>query len=129
MPIRLWICIPILGGCYSQTKAITEPSFEGQVLSDGDGDGFLTDEDCDDENPSVNPGEVELCDGIDNNCDGDIDEGVGANFYLDSDGDGFGNEEVIIEACEVPDGYVLNANDCDDSFAEVYPGMRPGAKR
>ena len=45
------------------------------VCSDGDGDGIEPPEDCDDTNPNVFPGAVEICDGIDNNCDGVIDEG------------------------------------------------------
>jgi len=44
--------------------------------ADGDGDGFTVSEgDCDDNNPAVFPGAAELCDGVDNDCDGEMDEG------------------------------------------------------
>jgi len=44
---------------------------------DGDGDGFTADEgDCDDDNVWAQPQlPVELCDGVDNDCDEAVDEG------------------------------------------------------
>lgn len=41
---------------------------------DADGDGYAGDEDCDDANAEVNPSAAEACDGIDNDCDAEIDE-------------------------------------------------------
>lgn len=41
-------------------------------------------------------------------------------FYADSDGDGFGNPNVMTNACAQPAGYVLNGNDCDDNNAAVH---------
>ena len=92
-----------------------------ETLSDADGDGYFSDEDCDDSSSTVYPGSEELCDGMDNDCDGDIDEGVTSTFYLDADQDGFGNNAETIESCDVRDGYVAIGNDCDDGNADVFP--------
>ncbi|MFT4976357.1 MAG: hypothetical protein ACI8S6_002254, partial [Myxococcota bacterium] len=46
----------------------------GEELVDNDGDGVIADIDCDDDDAAVFPGAEELCDGLDNNCDGAIDE-------------------------------------------------------
>jgi hypothetical protein len=89
---------------------------------DLDGDGFSAAEDCNDNDASVNPGATEICDGVDNNCDETVDEGVSTPYYRDSDGDGFGDGSVSKDACEKPDGYVPNANDCDDTSGQAYPG-------
>ena len=69
----------------------------------------------------MNPSAVETCDGVDNNCDGNIDEFVRQTFYVDSDGDGFGADEETLEACEATEGTVANGGDCDDTNATVYP--------
>jgi hypothetical protein len=53
-------------------------TFETYILSfdvDEDGDGFFSEDDCNDSNALINPNATEICDGIDNNCDGNIDEG------------------------------------------------------
>ena len=78
--------------------------------------------DCDDGNSAINPGATEVCDGVDNNCDGTIDEGVSTTFYLDSDNDGYGNAAQTIVACTAPEGYVSNSLDCDDGNSAIYPG-------
>ena len=78
--------------------------------------------DCDDTNPNVNPQSIELCDNIDNNCDGDIDNGAQTTtYYRDNDNDGYGNSVQSIDACEQPLGYTTQAGDCDDNNAAVYP--------
>ncbi len=94
-------------------------------LSDDDGDGFTSDVDCDDSDPDTYPGAEEICDGIDNNCDGSIDDGLTfLSWWLDNDGDGFGlgpMEDRIVD-CKQPNGYVQNYDDCDDSNPDIYPG-------
>jgi hypothetical protein len=82
----------------------------------------LDDSDCDDSDPDVSPDAVEVCDEIDNDCDGQIDEGVTITFWLDEDGDGFGDASASIEGCSPPPGYSENPLDCDDGDALVYPG-------
>lgn len=82
-----------------------------------------TDTDCDDNDSAINPGASEVCDGVDNNCDGNIDEGVTEAFYLDADNDGFGNPNIVVEACSAPPGYVGNNGDCDDSDPLEFPGQ------
>jgi hypothetical protein len=52
------------------------------------------DDDCDDANAAVNPEVEEICDDVDNNCNGETDEGVVNTYYADSDGDGHGNAGI-----------------------------------
>src|SRR6056297_1674208 len=85
-------------------------------------DGFCSDVDCDDNDPAINPNAQEICDGVDNNCDGQVDEGVLNVYYADADGDGFGDASVPTEACSPPDGFVADNTDCDDTQASVYLG-------
>ncbi len=77
--------------------------------------------DCNDNNTAIHPNSIDICDGIDNNCDGKIDDGLLITFYKDADGDGYGNPNESVEACSSPDGYVVNNTDCNDSDASVYP--------
>ena len=91
-------------------------------IIDADGDLVFADQDCDDENATVFPGAMEVCDGFDNNCDGQIDEGRTVTYYADLDGDGFGGDVETIEACSLPSGYGIDATDCDDNDPTTYPG-------
>jgi hypothetical protein len=91
--------------------------------TDDDGDGYSSLVDCNDYDSSVNPGATEVCDGIDNDCDTIIDDDA-TNLqlsYLDADGDGFGTGATEALGCEIPPGYVDNNLDCDDSTANRSP--------
>ncbi len=56
-----------------------------------------------------------------NDCDDEIDEDGNSTYYLDADGDGFGNPAVSISACAPPETYSANNEDCDDSDSLIYP--------
>ncbi|MDP2305821.1 MAG: putative metal-binding motif-containing protein, partial [Pseudomonadota bacterium] len=92
-------------------------------LVDADGDGFDEESDCDDADASAHPDATEVCDGVDNNCDGVVDEGVpGLTWYADADADGYGDLASAISACEAPAGTVAESGDCDDTDAAWHPG-------
>jgi parallel beta-helix repeat protein len=82
-----------------------------------------TTDDCDDGNNSINPEASEVCNGSDDNCNDQIDEGVTITYYADTDGDGYGNLGNSTQACTSPSGYVSNSNDCDDSDTLEHPGQ------
>ena len=92
---------------------------------DTDDDGFLACEDCDDTDGAVFPGADELCNGIDDDCDG-VEDGPGsldaADWYADTDEDGFGDPDVLTRDCVQPSGYVADATDCDDADLTAFPG-------
>jgi hypothetical protein len=93
---------------------------------DDDGDGYATNRgDCDDGDPGVHPGVHEYCNGFDDDCDGETDEGEALDaevYYADRDGDGHGNPRLARSACSVPEGYVDETGDCDDDDATAHEG-------
>ena len=114
-----------------------------KFYSDGDKDGFGTGSplclcnalasyptqkngDCDDKNAMVSPGGVETCNGIDDDCDGLVDETDAqgcTNFYVDGDNDGFGVSGKKACLCQANDVYVTaTGGDCDDGDAQRNPG-------
>ena len=177
----------MLTGCQPEFKDDDKEQDEGIVLTDNDGDGFFSDEDCNDEDPLIHPdaveicdgltttatinstkgfwltfmpipmemdmvlhrlqpkacsqpsgyvdvsndcddtlantypGAEEICDGIDNDCNSEIDEGLGSTYYTDSDGDGFGDENQPVEKCSIEDGLAVISGDCDDSTSDINP--------
>jgi hypothetical protein len=98
------------------------------VEADGDGDGYDESVDCDDADADVNPGATEVCnDGVDDDCDGltdDEDDSLSdpANWYADTDADGYGDASVTVSACVQPSGHVSDDTDCDDTRPDINPG-------
>ncbi len=98
-------------------------------LEDDDADGYIDiactplGMDCDDNNPASGPGEMESCDGRDNDCDMRVDEGATSLvYYRDLDADGFGSAiSGTIVACMASAGYVARAGDCNDMDAMRFP--------
>lgn len=103
---------------------------------DADGDGYVdgqctnrsgvgdprTGDDCDDLRPGVHPNLAEVCDHRDNDCNGQVDEGVMAIVYTDNDGDGRGIPGSDIEKCpQDMRGYSFYADDCNDDDRTVSP--------
>ena len=125
-------------GAVDESEATDAPTW----YSDDDGDGFgdpgqaataceppaghVEDAgDCDDGDPDVHPDAAELCDGVDNDCDGVVDDDDAedaAIWYADGDGDGYGDVSTTADACMQPVGYVATSGDCDDGDASVHPG-------
>ncbi len=100
---------------------------DGSVgYDDADADGFPACEDCDDSNGAVSPSGEELCNGLDDNCDGEIDVDAtdAATWYTDSDADGYGDAAATLRSCDAVG--VDNADDCDDTLATVNPAAAEG---
>ena len=89
---------------------------------DSDGDGATNDIDCNDARADIYPGAEELCDGDDNDCDGEIDEGLAVTVHPDDDGDGYGDPERAQTDCDPDPSFIADGTDCDDARAEVHPG-------
>src|SRR5262249_29597292 len=122
------VCDGVDNNCNSQVDENVQTVYYRDA--DGDGHGnpaatmqacspparYLTNnDDCNDAPADGFPGHAEVCDGVDNNCNAQIDEGVKSTFYRDADGDGYGNAGVTTQACTAPAGYVTDQTDCNDS--------------
>lgn len=133
-PNREEVCDNLDNDCDGQVdEDLTVLSF---VDADGDGHGdplqstFVCEgtvgvsvlaDDCDDTNVDVYPGAIEVCDNLDNDCDGQVDDDINIVWYMDADGDGFGNPATLLETCNPPSGYVSNASDCNDQTPLISP--------
>jgi len=98
---------------------------DSSSVSDQDGDGFAAPSDCNDQNPAVHPNAAELCDGVDNNCSGTVDDDPvdAVSYYADGDGDGFGDPDSEVLSCTAQQGMVDNGLDCYDNNAQARPGQ------
>lgn len=133
-PGALEVCDGVDNNCNGSTDEGVLITFYEDVDGDGFGNpavsfqaciapgGYVTDNtDCNDGNNTVYTGAPEICDGLDNNCNGSTDEGVLITFYADNDGDGLGDPNVSTQACSAPGGYVTDNTDCDDNNSVIYP--------
>jgi len=81
--------------------------------------------DCDDSDAGSNPRAPEYCDGVDNNCNGVADDPQlvldPETWWIDSDGDGYGDPDAPITSCDQPPPTVADDSDCDDTDSAVNP--------
>ncbi len=132
------LCNEIDDNCDGQID--NNPSNGSNWYRDVDGDGFgdlnnstiaclapngyvPSSTDCNDQDRTVKPNATETCNEVDDNCDGQVDNDSsdGTTWYRDADGDSFGNVNVRVLACVQPNGYVNNADDCNDQNGGIKP--------
>jgi hypothetical protein len=114
-----------------------------EVFVDVDGDGYGSDTvpssracdlqpgfamqkgDCNDYRANAHPGAKEICDDVDNNCDGQINEGLASGtYYKDGDGDGYGDRFGTDTRTGCSPGYASTRDDCNDMDKEIHPGAK-----
>ena len=117
----------------SYNQAVLDDSyavrFEPPECFDLDGDGYLDQDcggdDCNDGNAAIRPGATEVCDGADNDCDGNVDEQNASGcttYYYDGDSDGYGLALTNQCLCAPSGSFsALAVGDCNDSDASVHP--------
>jgi len=117
---RLWMAalLVCIAGCAPENR----DKEEEQTIQDADNDGDPDATDCAPDDPSIHADAEELCNAVDDDCDGEVDEGP--TGYVDEDGDGYGASGAPLSSCDLPDGTELvdNGGDCDDDDDTVHPG-------
>ena len=111
--VRLYICTDVDPNLRCRLRGVQGDCSKGQKMCQN---GRWSD--C---LPTRNP-RSDVCDGLDNDCDGHTDEGVTTTFWPDDDEDGYGDSTSPIEACSLPEGAVTNDEDCQDLLADARPG-------
>jgi len=124
---RVAICLVALALSACEESEKPDEVLEEEVV-DLDADGSPADVDCDDTDATVHPDAREVCDGVDNNCNGraddadpQLDASTATTFYEDSDGDGYGVATQTVQACVAPAGFSGANTDCLDTDPNVSP--------
>ena len=91
-----------LAGCFPVIP-LNVPDRGGGL--DVDGDGSSAAEDCDDRDDSISPLAEEVCNGVDDDCDGEVDEGLTETYFVDNDRDGVGTAGSSEQRCGPSEGY------------------------
>jgi hypothetical protein len=106
-----------------------DPMTRGGTDADGDGyedaqccNGTMCGDDCNDAVRGANPMATEVCNGIDDDCDTRVDEGVTVDVYRDADGDGRGTG-ARMTACATSARFSVYGDDCNDANVRVRPGL------
>jgi hypothetical protein len=107
----------------ADTVPVTDTDDDVLGPPDADGDGWTAEDDCDDGDAAVFPGAEEVCNGIDDDCDAEIDNDATDAFtvFADADGDARGDDLTARQTCRPDAGEVLQGGDCDDADATVFP--------
>jgi len=119
----LALLLLLVAGC--KLPALPAPDH----LLDDDNDGYVNSVDCAPEDATVHPDATELCNGKDDNCNGQVDEqgaADGTAYYIDADGDGWGTDSDTVISCSPVDGYVTRDGDCNDGASDVHPDQTDG---
>lgn len=139
-----FVLLAMIIGCETdepgQKPQECDPSSQIRAWADADGDGdgdpatetsvcelgqgFVANgDDCDDSDAAISFDAAEICDGIDQDCDTIVDDGlIERTWYADTDGDGYGDPNTPVKGCDQPPASALDKTDCDDAHADAYPG-------
>ncbi len=109
-----------------RSEPVTVDGVDAEPI-DEDGDGYTEDEDCEDGDPDIHPDADELCNGTDDDCDGEVDGASAIDalaWFYDADEDGYGDPATLTYACEQPPAHSADGRDCDDRQRAIHPGAQ-----
>jgi hypothetical protein len=125
----LAVLVACAGRAPTPSGGETEAADSGVMLGpDADVDGYRPPEDCDDSNAAIHPGAPEVCNSVDDDCNGRVDDddpGVQGvpSWHPDADGDGYGSAAATTMACQAPPELIADGTDCADDDASIHPGV------